>query len=103
MNGRCFDKSIGYWKVKAPGHPAVKHLKEKHQYVLEHRLVMEKMIGRYLRSDEFVLHLNGDRVDNDPDNLVIGDSNSQNKVHKRVVGYVKVGGDRKVFINKKYL
>lgn len=103
MKGRYFDKRLGYWKVKSPDHPSVAHYKPKHQWVLEHRLIMEEMLGRYLKSDEFVLHLDGDRVNNDPDNLVLGDRQTQNRLHKRVRKYLYEGGDRKVFTNKRYL
>ena len=42
-------------------------------YALEHRVVMEGVLGRALRTDEHVHHVNHDRGDNRPENLVVLD------------------------------
>jgi len=38
---------------------------------LEHRVVAERLIGRKLNSREFVHHIDGDKRNNDPSNLLI--------------------------------
>lgn len=70
--GRYTNKRDGYVMVYAPDHPsAVKATNGVGGYVLEHRLVMEQVLGRYLLPDEDVNHRNGVKDDNRPENLMI--------------------------------
>lgn len=59
--GRIFDKSTGYIKISVG--------KKKYKY--EHRLIMEKFLGRSLLPSESVYHINGVKTDNRFDNLVL--------------------------------
>jgi hypothetical protein len=63
--GRTVSKQQRYVLRLAPGHPRAKRT----PYVLEHLLVMESKLGRYLEPHERVHHMNGDRTDNRPENL----------------------------------
>jgi len=59
-------EKAGYILVEAPkGHPHARH----DGTIYEHRLVMEKKLGRYLEPEEIVHHKNGVRSDNADNNL----------------------------------
>lgn len=64
-NARPCLTSKGYVKQSYDSHPRA----DTNGYVLQHILVMERKIGRYLLPHETVHHKNGQRHDNTEDNL----------------------------------
>ncbi len=61
----------GYRMIKMPNHPHCR----KSGYIMEHRLVMEKKIGRYLMPNEKVHHNDENKLNNNPFNLKLNDNN----------------------------
>lgn len=53
----------------------------KNGYVLEHRIVVENVLGRLLKPDEIVHHKDGNRKNNHPDNLEVMNRNSHSSIH----------------------
>jgi len=68
--------SCGYILISNPKHPLAVN-----GYVFEHRLVMEKAIGRYLKSKEVVHHINDIRDDNRIENLMLFKNNNKHMEH----------------------
>lgn len=60
-----------YFMIYLPNHPN----RDRWGYVLEHRLVMEQMLGRYLKPKEVVHHINNIRSDNRIKNLMLFPNN----------------------------
>lgn len=63
--GSKYVRKDGYVAVHTPDHPAA----YSGGYVLEHRLVMERHLGRFLTKRENIHHRNGQRADNRIENL----------------------------------
>jgi hypothetical protein len=61
--------SSGYVRVTLERDDPLRDLCDRNGQMLEHRYVMAQQLGRPLRSDETVHHINGDRSDNRIENL----------------------------------
>jgi hypothetical protein len=66
-----------YVLVKSPEHPH----RNQQGYVYEHRLVMERVLGRYLLPTEIVHHINLVPNDNRPENLIVIDATQHGLLH----------------------
>lgn len=68
--------SDGYVYIRSKDHPN----RTKLGYVLEHRLVMEQSIGRFLEPTEAVHHKDGNTLNNDISNLELCESNGKHSL-----------------------
>ena len=76
MNIRL-DKTSGYLYFIEKGHP----LADRRGKIYHHRYVASLKHGRWLSSDEHVHHVDGDRSNNDPDNLEVMAPSEHHKFH----------------------
>lgn len=70
----------GHRTIKTPGHPRADNC----GYVMEHTLVAEKALGKYLPTGAIVHHVNNIPGDNRPENLVVCQDRAYHSLlHKR--------------------
>lgn len=77
-SGRTFHPQ-GYVFIYQPDHPFALSGK----YIAEHRFIMERCIGRYLRTNEVVHHINGITNDNRIENLELMDASEHIRFHNK--------------------
>jgi hypothetical protein len=73
-NGGRFKVSTGYIHVHLGG--------TKHR--LEHVVIAEKILGRRLHKGELLHHLNGDKTDNRPENLILCNNSIHRQFHEKM-------------------
>jgi len=79
--GGRWKMKIGYIMKYSPNHPHT----IKGCYVYEHRLIMESIIGRFLDPKEVVHHIDGNRSNNSPENLMLFPNNTEHmKYHRQL-------------------
>lgn len=79
-NGGKTKNKQGYVMVLRKDHPFAQ---KPNFRISEHRLEMEKKIGRYLKKEEHVHHLNGIKDDNRIENLVLITKSEHSSIHMK--------------------
>lgn len=85
----------GYIQILIPQHPFA----DKRGRILEHRYAMEQFLGRYLKKEERIDHINGDKSDNRIENLRLA-THSQNLCNRgkpinNTTGYKNIHLDKR--------
>ena len=84
--------ALGYKYLLKPLHPH----SSKEGYVAEHRLIMEKHIGRIINPEEIVHHVNGDKKDNRIENLMLLKNQSEHMLihYKNGLKFISHKGEK---------
>jgi len=80
----------GYVWVYKPEHPLSRKAPPDYGYVLEHRVIVMEMIGRQLKPTEVIHHIDGDKSNNKPENLLLCEIQKEhNEVHTQMEIFVE--------------
>ena len=72
-NGQGTKDDTGYSRITTPDGRRIRR----------HRYVMEQKLGRRLKRSEHVHHIDGDKSNNDPDNLTLTNVRDHRKIHSK--------------------
>lgn len=72
--------NYGYILLHMPDHPMARP----DGYILEHRLVMSEYLGRLLEKDEDIHHIDGNKKNNDPNNLELMTRSEHMRLHHAI-------------------
>jgi len=70
--------------VLPPDSQAMARLMTKGKYIAEHRIVAAMIEGRPLQTDEVVHHVNGEKSDNRPENLIVTRRADHSMEHREI-------------------
>ena len=85
MGKRVNIKYDPYIHIYAPGYPNISGRRT----VPEHRLIVEKNMGKFLKKGEVVHHINGNKKDNRLKNLKVLTRKQHSKLHLNAVKKIK--------------
>lgn len=107
FDGRDKEKKLRVWRrgyvwVYKPDHPTSRKTPPDYGYVAEHRMIMELHLGRDLGHLEVIHHLDGDKSNNEIENLVCcKNSRKHNRIHTKMEIFVeKLIREGKVFYDR---
>ena len=75
------------------------------EYVPEHILIAEERMGRRLARNEHVHHINGVKLDNTPENLMVVTKSQHRLLHRQLetIGYALIKSGHVIFDGTQYV
>ena len=86
---RWGEENASGFSIKPSGYR--EHTRGEHKGRGEHVTIMERRLGRRLRPDEHVHHIDGDRLNNDENNLALVTRSGHMRLHRREERIMKNG------------